>query len=92
MADVSDRVSTLERDLREIFGARLQSFVKDQGGKIGADPRTLEKTIAERLRAAGYATWLSGKWHCGGHYDVADTGQWKLAGSPTHPIPLGVFG
>src|SRR5207253_6685789 len=27
MADVSDRVSTLERDLREIFGARLQSLV-----------------------------------------------------------------
>lgn len=27
MADVSDRVSMLERDLREIFGGRLQSFV-----------------------------------------------------------------
>lgn len=44
-------------------------------------------TVAERLRDAGYATWMAGKWHCGGSYEVANRAQWAAAGSPTHPLP-----
>jgi arylsulfatase len=44
-------------------------------------------TLAERLRAAGYATWMSGKWHCGGDYAVHRPEQWRAAGDATHPLP-----
>lgn len=45
-------------------------------------------TVAERLRAAGYATWMSGKWHCGGDYAVHKPDQWRrAAGDPGHPLP-----
>ncbi len=44
-------------------------------------------TLAERLRAVGYATWMSGKWHCGGDYAVAKPEQWQAAGNATHPLP-----
>jgi arylsulfatase len=44
-------------------------------------------TIAETLRAHGYATWLSGKWHVGGDYAVAIRSQWDQAGDATHPLP-----
>ena len=35
-------------------------------------------TIAEVLRAAGYRTGISGKWHCGGDPDRADEGHPQL--------------
>jgi arylsulfatase len=44
-------------------------------------------TVAERLRKAGYATWLSGKWHVGGDYKMHDPKQWSVAGDATHPTP-----
>jgi len=44
-------------------------------------------TLAERLRAVGYATWMSGKWHCGGDYAVHRPEQWQRAGDATHPLP-----
>jgi arylsulfatase A-like enzyme len=44
-------------------------------------------TMAERLRQVGYRTWMSGKWHCGGSYDVAHPAQWQAAGDDTHPLP-----
>jgi arylsulfatase len=44
-------------------------------------------TIAERLRDAGYRTWMSGKWHCGGNYMVHKPEQWRAAGDATHPLP-----
>ncbi|HOS42408.1 MAG TPA: sulfatase-like hydrolase/transferase, partial [Armatimonadota bacterium] len=44
-------------------------------------------TVAERLRDAGYATWMSGKWHCGGDYAVHRPDQWRAAGDATHPLP-----
>lgn len=44
-------------------------------------------TVAERLKAAGYATWMSGKWHCGGDYAVHKPDQWRAAGDPGHPTP-----
>lgn len=69
--------------------AGVGAMTGDQGhpgyrGFIRAD----RPTIAERLRAAGYATWMSGKWHCGGDYAVRDPAQWRrVAGNPTHPLP-----
>mgnify|MGYP000507138554 CR=1 FL=1 len=44
-------------------------------------------TIAETLRAAGYATWMSGKWHAGGDYAVDRRSQWAHAGDASHPLP-----
>jgi arylsulfatase len=45
-------------------------------------------TVAERLRAAGYRTWMSGKWHAGGDYAVHLPQQWLQAGDATHPTPI----
>lgn len=44
-------------------------------------------TVAERLGDAGYHTWMSGKWHCGGDYAVHRPTQWQAAGDATHPTP-----
>lgn len=44
-------------------------------------------TIAERLRAVGYRTWLSGKWHVGGEYPLHLPERWTCAGDATHPLP-----
>ena len=43
-------------------------------------------TIAEVLRNHGYSTYMSGKWHVGGTYDLLDPSSWH-PGAPTHPIP-----
>ena len=43
-------------------------------------------TVAEALRASGYSTWMSGKWHVGGGYNILDSTSWR-PGDPTHPIP-----
>ncbi len=42
-------------------------------------------TIAEALRADGYSTFMSGKWHVGGDYDMADPDSWtpSIPGFPT---------
>jgi len=43
-------------------------------------------TLAEALGAAGYRTYMSGKWHVGGQYDTEPEG-WNL-GHPRRPRPL----
>ncbi|MCH8310120.1 MAG: sulfatase-like hydrolase/transferase, partial [Chloroflexi bacterium] len=43
-------------------------------------------TIAEALKANGYATMMSGKWHVGGTYNLLDPASWT-PGDATHPIP-----
>jgi len=43
-------------------------------------------TVAEALKAAGYRTYMSGKWHCGGPYDVRRPETWA-PGDATHPTP-----
>ena len=43
-------------------------------------------TIAEALKADGYATYMSGKWHVGGDYNLADPDSWTPS-APTHPVP-----
>lgn len=43
-------------------------------------------TIAEALRAHGYTTLMSGKWHVGGPYKISDADSWQ-PGDATHPIP-----
>ena len=43
-------------------------------------------TIAEALRAGGYRTLMSGKWHVGGIYKRNDASDWHL-GDPERPIP-----
>lgn len=44
-------------------------------------------TIAEALRASGYQTFMSGKWHVGGNYDALAPRQWR-PGDIGFPIPL----
>ena len=45
-------------------------------------------TIADTLRAGGYATYMSGKWHVGGRYDLLNDNRWEeLKGSIGYPIP-----
>ena len=43
-------------------------------------------TIAEVLRAGGYRTLLSGKWHVGGVYARHDASDWRV-GDPQRPLP-----
>ena len=43
-------------------------------------------TIAEGLKANGYATMMSGKWHVGGTYNLLDSASWT-PGDASHPIP-----
>lgn len=43
-------------------------------------------TIAEALRAGGYRTLMSGKWHVGGSYDPLRPASWN-PGGPGHPTP-----
>lgn len=46
-------------------------------------------TIAEVLRGSGYATYMSGKWHVGGRFDLRDSDSWEaLMGDVRHPIPV----
>lgn len=44
-------------------------------------------TIAEALAPAGYRTYMSGKWHCGGHYNVQKPETWS-PGDAKHPTPV----
>jgi len=43
-------------------------------------------TIAEHLRAAGYATLMSGKWHVAGDFMAQEVDSWQV-GTPRHPTP-----
>ena len=43
-------------------------------------------TIAEALKAAGYRTLMSGKWHVGGDYNNIDRSTWD-PGGPGYPMP-----
>jgi len=43
-------------------------------------------TIAEHLRAAGYRTCMSGKWHVGGDFRSRDYDDWR-PGDLAHPTP-----
>ena len=44
-------------------------------------------TIAEALKAGGYRTCMSGKWHVGGPYKPNRPESWQ-PGEPGHPIPV----
>ena len=45
-------------------------------------------TIAEVLRSSGYGTYMSGKWHVGGRYDLLDDSDWeRQKGDAGHSIP-----
>ena len=45
-------------------------------------------TVADTLRAGGYATYMSGKWHVGGRYNLLDDNRWEeLKGGIEYPIP-----
>ncbi len=45
-------------------------------------------TVAEVLRSGGYSTYMSGKWHVGGRYDLLDDSDWeRQKGDAGHPIP-----
>ena len=43
-------------------------------------------TIAEHLRAGGYKTLMSGKWHVGGDYPAREYDRWT-PGTSDHPTP-----
>ena len=44
-------------------------------------------TMAEALRAGGYQTYMSGKWHVGGNYGANQPDTWQ-PGAPDHPLPV----
>ena len=43
-------------------------------------------TIAEALKADGYSTFMAGKWHVGGDYNLADPDSWTPT-APGFPTP-----
>ena len=43
-------------------------------------------TIAEHLRADGYRTLMSGKWHVAGDFEARNVDSWKV-GEVEHPTP-----
>ncbi|MEM7292387.1 MAG: arylsulfatase [Pseudomonadota bacterium] len=43
-------------------------------------------TVAEHLRAGGYRTLMSGKWHVGGDFESRDCDAWRV-GDIDHPTP-----
>lgn len=43
-------------------------------------------TIAEHLRASGYATYMSGKWHVAGDFMAREVDSWRV-GDVDHPTP-----
>ena len=43
-------------------------------------------TVAEALKADGYSTFMSGKWHVGGDYNLADPDSWTPS-APGFPTP-----
>jgi len=43
-------------------------------------------TIAEHLRAGGYRTMMSGKWHVGGDFMAREVDSWRV-GDVDHPTP-----
>ncbi|MBT8168017.1 arylsulfatase [Falsiruegeria litorea] len=43
-------------------------------------------TIAEHLRASGYATLMSGKWHVAGDFEPRSVDHWRI-GDVEHPTP-----
>ena len=46
-------------------------------------------TVAEVLRDHGYATFMSGKWHCGGSYDIRNSASWEqYKGDAGHSLPV----
>ncbi len=46
-------------------------------------------TIAEHLRAAGYRTLMSGKWHVAGDFMAREVDSWRV-GDMDHPAPAWV--
>ena len=44
-------------------------------------------TIAEALKAGGYRTYMSGKWHVGGNYSLPNQANWR-PGTPGYPSPI----
>ena len=44
-------------------------------------------TIAEHLKASGYRTLMSGKWHVAGDMMAREAESWEV-GMPNHPTPL----
>src|SRR5688572_12587290 len=80
MTDVRDRVSILERGLRETFGSRLQSLVtyglraaaqsaaRDQHGTHVEPPRMQTLVIVETLTGADLTACAAhvGRWHDAG--------------------------
>ena len=64
-------------------------------GQMGADLgtpayqgflRADSATIAEHLRADGYKTFMSGKWHVAGDFMAREVESWRV-GDSTHPTP-----
>ena len=43
-------------------------------------------TVAEALKADGYSTFMSGKWHVGGDYNLAEPDSWTPS-APGFPTP-----
>ena len=70
-------------------GHMVSTFVQPNSITVPAYQGYLNETsatIPEVLKTNGYNTYMSGKWHVGGGYDLTDASTWN-PGDKTHPTP-----
>ncbi|MFM1801787.1 MAG: Arylsulfatase precursor [Planctomycetota bacterium] len=57
-----------------LLSGRYQNRFGVEHNGLSVEPFQAERNIAERLKQAGYATGMAGKWHLGDHEKIGDHG------------------